>query len=120
MSVPLERAGATVIWRCHLGMDNDNEFAQNAWRCLRPRLAAVHRFVFSRYAFVPEWLDGAETSILTPGIDPASTKNRPMSDGGARAILQHLGLAGGVSSASPSYDCTDGWNGDARRSSHGP
>ena len=108
MSVPLEQAGATVIWRCHLGMDHDNEFAQNAWRCLRPRLAGVHGFVFSRYAFVPKWLDGAETSILTPGIDPASTKNRPMSDGAARAILQHLGLAGGVSSTIPSYDCTDG------------
>jgi trehalose synthase len=31
-----------------------------------------------------------------------------MSDAGARAILQHLGLAAGVSTASPSYDCTDG------------
>jgi len=108
MSVPLEQAGATVIWRCHLGMDHDNEFAQNAWRCLRPRLAGVHGFVFSRYAFVPEWLDGTETSILTPGIDPASTKNRPMSDGAARAILQHLGLARGPSSAIASYECTDG------------
>ena len=94
MSVALERAGAIVIWRCHLGMDHENEFSQHAWSCLRPRLAGVHSFVFSRYAFVPEWLDGAETSILTPGIDPASTKNRPMSDGAARAILQHLGLAG--------------------------
>ena len=31
-----------------------------------------------------------------------------MSDGAARAILQHLGLAAGVSTAIPSYDCTDG------------
>jgi hypothetical protein len=45
---------------------------------------------------------------LTPAIDPASTKIRPMSDGAARAILQHLGLAAGVSTAIPSYDCTDG------------
>jgi hypothetical protein len=74
MSLPLERAGAIVIWRCHLGMDHENEFSQHAWRCLRPRLAGVHGFVFSRYAFVPEWLDGAETSILTPGIDPGQRK----------------------------------------------
>ena len=108
MSVPLQRAGATVIWSCHVGIDHDNELSWNAWRCLRPRLAGVHRFVFSRYASPPESWGVAETSILTPAIDPASTKNRPMSDGAARAILQHLGLAAGVSTAVPSYDCTDG------------
>ncbi|MDQ2896451.1 MAG: diguanylate cyclase [Actinomycetota bacterium] len=108
MSVPLERAGATVIWCCHVGIDNDNAFSVNAWKCLRPRLAGVHRFVFSRYTSLPEWLGGAETSILTPGIDPASTKNLPMPDRAARAILQHLGLAAGVPTASPSYARTDG------------
>jgi trehalose synthase len=64
--------------------------------------------VFSRYTSLPEWLGGAETSISTPGIDPASTKNLPMSDVAARAILQHLGLAAGVSTATASYRCTDG------------
>lgn len=108
MSVALERAGATVVWSCHVGIDHDNELSRNAWKCLRPRLAGVHRFVFSRYASLPESLGGAETSILTPAIDPASTKNRPMSDGAARAIVQHLGLAAGVSTAIPSYDRTDG------------
>jgi trehalose synthase len=108
MSIPLERAGANVIWCCHVGIDNDNEYSENAWECLRPRLAGVHRFVFSRYTSLPEWLGGAETSILTPGIDPASTKNLPMSDGAARAILQHLGLAAGVPAASLSYARMDG------------
>ncbi len=108
MSGPLQRAGATVIWSCHIGIDHDNEYSWNAWRCLRPRLASVRRFVFSRYTSLPEWLGGAETSILTPGIDPGSTKNLPMPDGAARAILQHLGLAAGVPAAAPAYDCTDG------------
>ncbi len=108
LSVPVERAGAYVIWRCHLGIDHGNELSRHAWSCLRPRLAGVDRFIFSRYAFLPEWLRGAETAIVTPAIDPASTKNRPMSDGAARAILQHLGLAAGVSTAIPSYDRTDG------------
>jgi len=108
MSRPLERAGANVIWCCHIGTDHDNEYSRHAWRCLRPRLAGVRHFVFSRYTFPPEWLGGAETSIVTPGIDPGSTKNLPMSDGAARAILQHLGLAAGVPAATPRYDCTDG------------
>ena len=108
MSMPLERAGATVIWSCHIGIDHDNEYSRNAWRCLRPRLTGVRRFVFSRYTSLPEWLGGAETSILTPGIDPGSTKNLPMPDGDARAILQHLGLAAGVPTATPDYRRADG------------
>jgi trehalose synthase len=108
MSVPLARAGANVIWCCHVGIDHDNEFSRNAWMCLRPRVAGAQRFVFSRYTSLPEWLGGAETSILTPCIDPASTKNLPMSDAGARAILQHLGLSAGVPDAPPSYERTDG------------
>ena len=108
MSVPLQRAGATVIWSCHIGIDHDNEYSRNAWRCLRPRLAGVRRFVFSRYTSLPEWLGGAETSILTPGIDPGSTKNLPLPDAAARAILQHLGLAAGVPAAPPRYHRTDG------------
>jgi trehalose synthase len=108
MSVPLGQAGATVIWSCHIGIDHDNEYSRNAWRCLRPRLAGVRRFVFSRYTSLPEWLGGAETSILTPGIDPGSTKNLPLPDAAARAILQHLGLAAGVPAAPPRYHRTDG------------
>jgi trehalose synthase len=108
MSVPLARAGANVVWCCHVGIDFDNAFSEHAWSCLRPRLAGAQRFVFSRYTSLPEWLGGVETSILTPGIDPASTKNRPMSDRAARAILQHLGLAAGASPATAGYECTDG------------
>ena len=48
---------------------------------------------------------------MTPGIDPGSTKNLPMPDHAARAILQHLGLAAGVPAAAPSYDCTGGSTG---------
>jgi trehalose synthase len=108
MSVPLERAGATVIWRCHIGTGHHNEYSRNAWRCLRPRLAGVRRFVFSGYTSLPEWLGGAETSIVTPGIDPGSTKNLPMSYGAARAIVQHLGLGAGVPAAAPRYARADG------------
>jgi trehalose synthase len=119
MSVPLQRAGATVIWSCHIGIDHDNEYSRNAWRCLRPRLTGVRRFVFSRYTSLPEWLGGAETSILTPGIDPGSTKNLPMPEGAARSILQHLGLAAGVPAAPPRLRPHGRVHGQAGRPSHG-
>ncbi len=108
MSAPLERAGAIVIWCCHVGIDYDNDLSRKAWTALRPRLSGVRRFVFSRYTSLPDWLGGDETLILTPGIDPGSTKNLPMSQGAARTILQHLGLAAGVASAPASYECTGG------------
>ena len=55
MSVALERAGANVIWSCHVGIDHDNELSRNAWRCLRPRLAGVDRFVFrARFTKEPQ------------------------------------------------------------------
>ena len=46
------RAGATVIWSCHIGIDHGNEYSRNAWRCPRPRLTGVRRFVFSRQGVV--------------------------------------------------------------------
>ena len=64
---------------------------------------------------LPEPLGGAQTSILTPGIDPASTKNLPMSDGAARAILQHPGLAAGVLTACYSGLRVHGWVDDEAR-----
>ena len=108
MSVPLERAGATVIWSCHIGIDHDNEYSRNAWRCLRPRLTCVRRFVFSRYTSLPEWLGGAETSILTPGIDPGSTKNLPMPEGARPDDLAAPWPGRRGRAATPRYDCTDG------------
>jgi trehalose synthase len=41
MSAPLQRAGANVIWSCHVGIDHDNEFSRNAWRCLTSILGEV-------------------------------------------------------------------------------
>lgn len=108
MSAALERAGATVIWRCHVGSDPGDELCRRAWQCVRPRLAGVDRFVFSRHAFLPAWMSPARTSIVTPAIDPVATKNRPMSQRASRAILRHLGLGAGVPTDHPTYERSDG------------
>jgi trehalose synthase len=108
MSTALQLAGATTIWRCHVGSDPADELCRRAWQGMRPRLAGVDRFVFSRHAFLPPWLSRENTSIVTPAIDPAATKNRPMPERASRAILQHLGLAAGVPTDEPTYERSDG------------
>src|SRR3954469_5501847 len=45
---PLIRAGATVVWRCHIGADRENAMTETAWRFLRPYLEPAHGYVFSR------------------------------------------------------------------------
>src|SRR5262249_15366070 len=70
------RAGARVIWRCHIGRDTPNAQTELGWRFLAPYLADVHTFVFSRAVYVPAQLDGRLCAIIPPSIDPFSPKNQ--------------------------------------------
>ncbi|HEU5111382.1 MAG TPA: hypothetical protein VFT95_22805, partial [Micromonosporaceae bacterium] len=45
---PLVSAGARVVWRCHIGLDESNDATRAGWEFLRPHLSAAHAFVFSR------------------------------------------------------------------------
>jgi trehalose synthase len=90
---PLRRAGATVVWRSHVGADTVSEPVETAWRFLLPYVAEADALVFSRRAFVPSALPTERVEVLTPAIDPRSEKNRPLAAGAARGILDHHGLA---------------------------
>lgn len=52
----LARAGALVAWRCHIGVDWENEAAPGAWDFRRRHLAAAGGFVFSRRDYVSAWI----------------------------------------------------------------
>lgn len=92
------RAGALVVWRCHVGRDEPNEWTERSWNFLRPYLEDVDGLVFSRQAFAPTWADPAKTSVVAPSIDPFSAKNEPMSDRNVRLALGYVGLLEGESS----------------------
>lgn len=57
LAAPLAEAGATVVWRCHIGADRPTGVTEAAWGFLRPFLTAAHGWVFSRRAYAPDWLD---------------------------------------------------------------
>ncbi len=85
-------AGARVIWRCHVGRDQPNEWTERAWEFLRPYLSEVEAYVVSRAAFAPLWAVPGETHVIPPSIDPFAAKNEPMSQRNVRLALGYVGL----------------------------
>ena len=65
----MHRTGATVIWRCHIGVDVPNALVQSAWAFLLRYLEAADAYVFTRAAYVGEGLDGDKVAIIPPSID---------------------------------------------------
>jgi trehalose synthase len=95
LAAAMATAGAKVVWRCHVGADDPNEWTERSWSFLRPYLEGVDAFVFSRWAFAPSWADDSRLHVIPPSIDPFSAKNEPISQRNVRLILGYTGLIGG-------------------------
>jgi trehalose synthase len=89
------RAGARVVWRCHIGVNEPNEWTERAWGFLRPYLEEVDAYVASRASFAPPWADATRTFVIPPSIDPFSAKNEPISHRNVRLALGYVGLIDG-------------------------
>jgi len=89
------------VWRCHIGVDWEDEVTRAGWEFLRPHLAAAEAFVFSRRDYVPSWIPAGKAWIIPPSIDPFSPKNQQLSADTVRAILMRLGVLDGAASMVP-------------------
>ncbi len=89
------RLGATIVWRCHVGSDQSNEWTERSWRFLRPHLEDVDAFVFSSLRFAPEWVDIDRLHVILPSITPFSTKNMHLAGAQVRGMLRAAGLIDG-------------------------
>jgi trehalose synthase len=96
LAEPLARAGARVIWRCHIGVGWENDATRAGWDFLRPHLGSAEGYVFSRRQYVPAWLPGDKVSIIPPSIDPFSPKNQDLDAATVQAILATLGVLDGA------------------------
>jgi trehalose synthase len=86
--VPAMRmAGLAVIWRCHVGVDEANEFAREAWDFLRPYVEVANAYVFSRREYLWEGLDPGRAWFMPPVIDPFSPKNEDLDAGREHEVL---------------------------------
>lgn len=92
-----KRAGAVVVWRCHVGADAENEWTERAWAFLRPALAEVDAIVVSRPAFAPPWAAPERVHAIPPSIDPFSAKNAEIAPDDATHALIAAGLLAGHS-----------------------
>jgi trehalose synthase len=92
----LERAGARVAWRCHIGVERENNATRAAWSFLRPHLAAAHGYVFTRREYVPAWIPAQRVAVIPPSIDPLSPKNEQLDDDTVRGILGRIGVLDGA------------------------
>lgn len=91
----VKQAGAIVVWRCHVGHDQPNQWTERAWEFLRPHLQEADAYAVSRAAFAPPWADPSKTHVIPPSIDPFSAKNEPMSHRNVRLTLGYIGLLDG-------------------------
>jgi trehalose synthase len=113
---PLVRAGALVVWRCHIGADWENDATRAGWDFLRPHLTSAHGYVFSRRGYVPAWLPEGKVSIIPPSIDPFSPKNQDLDRATVQGILATLGvLDGAPPQVPPRFVCRDGSTGTVTR-----
>ena len=80
-----------AIWRCHIGLDEENAQTQAAWKLLEPYLHEYDHGVFTAPEYIPHFLAG-RSSLITPALDPLTNKNRPLSAHRLTGILCNAGL----------------------------
>jgi len=85
------RPGLPTIWRCHVGLDERNAATRAVWRFLEPLLATYTTAAFSAPEYIPSFLAG-RASVLHPGIDPFSHKNRHLTVSKLVGILVNAGV----------------------------
>jgi trehalose synthase len=88
----LLEAGALVIWRCHVGLDETNAWAERAWSFVRPYVENAHGFVFSRERFAPAWIPREHLAVIPPSIDPLAPKNEALDRETMLGALASAGL----------------------------
>ena len=116
LAAPIAEAGANVVWRCHVGHEQSNEWTEQAWSFLRPHLTACSAYVFSLLAFAPSWMEESTVWIIPPSIDPFCPKNEEIDDEGVLRTLRRIGLLAGVDGDTPaSFTRRDGTKGLVKR-----
>jgi trehalose synthase len=112
----MRAAGAHVIWRCHVGRDDTNAATDIGWQFLRGYLQDADAFVFSRHAYVPDWVPPDRMWVIPPSIDPFSAKNRDLTDVEVGRVLGKVGLIAGGNDTGPlEFNRRDGSSGVVRR-----
>ncbi len=108
LAAKAKELGALVIWRCHVGVDTQNDASEMGWDFLRRYLEPhVDHYVFSDARFPPVWVPDDQLSIIWPSVDPFAPKNQHLAPESVEAILTHVGIIAGHNGAT-AFTRTDG------------
>jgi trehalose synthase len=108
-------AGASVIWRCHIGIDDPNDLVREAWAFLYPYVVKADVYVFSRQTFVWDGLDRDRTVVIHPSIDVFAPKNVDLDPETVQAALHASGILADGLHAAPTFERQDGTPGRIER-----
>ena len=115
LAAAVRKTGATVMWRCHVGLDVANDNARDAWAFLSGYVSAAHVFVFSRAGFAWEGLPRDRISVIRPSIDAFAPKNAEQTPEQSRAIMASAGVLADDVDAYPTFTRSDGTPGRVQR-----
>lgn len=108
-------AGARVVWRCHIGADDPNPIARDAWEFLAPYVRTADAYVFSRDAYAWDVLDRERARTMAPSIDPFSPKNQDLDPATVERIVGTIGLGPSPPESFPTFTRADGTPGRVER-----
>jgi trehalose synthase len=116
MAQHLHAVGIPVVWRCHVGIDDSNEWTDEAWSFLRSHLEGhVSAYVFTRKQYAPAWIPDDLITVIQPCIDPKATKNIDLSPEQAVDVLSYVGIIDGARPGPVPFTRADGSPGRVER-----
>jgi trehalose synthase len=72
-----ENLDVIAVWRCHIGLDEENAATRAAWEFLEPYGAAYDHAVFSTSEYVTDFLSD-RAAVIYPAINPLVEKNEEL------------------------------------------
>lgn len=109
LAAMLKERGIPVVWRCHVGIDHDNQYTDEAWSYLRGFLEGnVDQYVFTRASYAPEWVPPEKLRVIKPSIDPLAPKNQDLAESDVLGALRGAGIIAGEGFDGASYSRSDG------------
>ncbi|MGE3742009.1 MAG: glycosyltransferase, partial [Geminicoccaceae bacterium] len=86
------RMGLPALWRCHIGVGEQNAATRDAWAFLAPYQAPYARGLFTLERYAPSYFRG-RMAVIHPSIDPLSHKNRELWTHKLSGVLMNAALA---------------------------
>lgn len=107
--IPAAKAtGATVIWRCHIGIDDPDGIALETQELLADLIGQADRTVFSRSEYIWPALERDRVAVIPPGIDAFTPKNQDMDEATLQSVLGQIGLTATGPVSVPTFTRADG------------